>query len=440
MLELLLAWVGTARGVDDALAKIRQTGRSVDGAIAALAEYSSRAEQLGLRAPIVQDLLRGLLAAAPRLTAGVTPTPAAGRPVLDAERQQQWPPAVGESDKDGNPRRIGELADLGLALTFEEVRAFIIGLAQQKQPQPAARQQIARVARALVAVVSRLKLDLGQYESAWTRLFREGIDGPISLSDATPNDIGAGSSPGLQHTAARADHIHGHGDQGGGTLHTVATPAAAGFQSAADKSKLDGIAAGATATPLAGVAPPSVAPASAVGSGTSAARADHTHAHGNQGGGTLHAVATPAAAGFLSAADKVKLDGLGPGSAHLQDIQLCASRTNQLLPGSSFGVDGVVELFSLFIVPDVCTVAGTLKDWWVEAQFGPNVPITITILKTAKTGGFFSTTPVTLTVPTGQVWQTSATTLAVVAGDRIAATSSGTWNHGGLVVRARLEP
>ncbi len=44
--------------------------------------------------------------------------------------------------------------------------------------------------------------------------------------------------------AARFDDI-AHGSRAGGTLHATATPGAAGFMSAADKTKLDGIAAGA---------------------------------------------------------------------------------------------------------------------------------------------------------------------------------------------------
>lgn len=50
------------------------------------------------------------------------------------------------------------------------------------------------------------------------------------------------------------------------------------------------------------------------GTGTSASRDDHVHAHGNQLGGALHANATPTAgtnlAGFMSAADKTKVDAL----------------------------------------------------------------------------------------------------------------------------------
>lgn len=46
----------------------------------------------------------------------------------------------------------------------------------------------------------------------------------------------------------------------------------------------------------------------AAGTSGDASRADHVHAHGNQAGGLLHAAATSGAAGFMSSADKVKLD------------------------------------------------------------------------------------------------------------------------------------
>ena len=50
--------------------------------------------------------------------------------------------------------------------------------------------------------------------------------------------------------------------------------------------------------------------------------------HGARGGGTLHAEATTVAAGFMSAADKAKLDGLGAsGTAWLYGLGLTASIT-----------------------------------------------------------------------------------------------------------------
>lgn len=61
-------------------------------------------------------------------------------------------------------------------------------------------------------------------------------------------------------------------------------------------------------------APPAIAVAGAVGAATKSAREDHTHAHGNQTDGALHAVATGAVAGFMAASDKTKLDGVATGA------------------------------------------------------------------------------------------------------------------------------
>jgi hypothetical protein len=44
------------------------------------------------------------------------------------------------------------------------------------------------------------------------------------------------------------------------------------------------------------------------GTAALASRSDHVHAHGDQEGGSLHALVTTSVAGFMSAADKVKLD------------------------------------------------------------------------------------------------------------------------------------
>lgn len=70
-----------------------------------------------------------------------------------------------------------------------------------------------------------------------------------------------------------------HGVRGGGTQHAAVVPAGAnGFMTGADKSKLDGIASGATNTPLTSTAPVNVTKAAAVvGVSTEAARQDHKH-------------------------------------------------------------------------------------------------------------------------------------------------------------------
>jgi hypothetical protein len=55
--------------------------------------------------------------------------------------------------------------------------------------------------------------------------------------------------------------------------------------------------------------PVTIGTSNTAGVATTLSRSDHVHAHGNQSGGTLHAGATTSVAGFLSAADKTKLDG-----------------------------------------------------------------------------------------------------------------------------------
>lgn len=138
-----------------------------------------------------------------------------------------------------------------------------------------------------------------------------GPTGPaVPLSVATPQPVAATSSAGTSAEASRSDHAHAHGNQAGGTLHAVATTAVAGFMSSTDKTKLDGVANNATNTPLASTAPASVGTANSVGVGTTAARADHAHAHGAQTDAAFHAVATTSANGFMSSIDKTKLDGV----------------------------------------------------------------------------------------------------------------------------------
>jgi hypothetical protein len=144
-----------------------------------------------------------------------------------------------------------------------------------------------------------------------------------ALTSTAPSNVAAAAVVGVGTTAARFDHVHAHGAQTDGTLHAAATTSVAGFLSAADKLKLDGVAAGAPA--LASTAPANVAAAAVVGVGTTAARADHVHAHGAQTDGTLHAAATTSVAGFLSAADKTRLDALRARSYF--DVRLATATT-----------------------------------------------------------------------------------------------------------------
>jgi hypothetical protein len=122
-----------------------------------------------------------------------------------------------------------------------------------------------------------------------------------------------------------------HGNRGGGALHAVATAVTAGFMSAGDKATLDGLSASAvpssrTLTAGAGLTGGGDLSAdrtfNVVGNadGSIVVNANDIQVgvlatdaqHGNRGGGALHAVATGAVAGFMSAADKGKLDTLTP--------------------------------------------------------------------------------------------------------------------------------
>ena len=67
---------------------------------------------------------------------------------------------------------------------------------------------------------------------------------------------------------------------------------------------------------LSTTAPADVGTTDAVGTGTTAARSDHVHAHAAQTDGTLHAAVIAAgASGFMTGADKTKLDSMTSGAA-----------------------------------------------------------------------------------------------------------------------------
>lgn len=168
----------------------------------------------------------------------------------------------------------------------------------------------------------------------WVRL--DSADAGASTPLAPTNTgtgttaIATASNTGTSVNAARQDHTHAHGAQTNPTMHAVASAAAAGFMSAADKEKLDGMSGGAN-TPLAtantGSGTTAIATASNTGSSTNAARQDHTHAHGAQTDPTMHAVAvahtatpvggvntTGGSHGFMSADAAAKLATVAIGA------------------------------------------------------------------------------------------------------------------------------
>lgn len=140
------------------------------------------------------------------------------------------------------------------------------------------------------------------------------ISNTLGLSNNLPLPLGTASS-GTDIEASRSDHVHDHGNQLGGSLHSTATTLSAGFLSTLDKTKLDGIEVGATNTALSNATPNSLGTASS-GISTSVSRSDHVHDHGNLTGGSLHSVATGLSPGFLAATDKLKLDSVENGATN----------------------------------------------------------------------------------------------------------------------------
>lgn len=92
---------------------------------------------------------------------------------------------------------------------------------------------------------------LGTDTLAFEWVINGAAGGGADLSDATPLAVGTASG-GTSIDASRADHVHAHGDQLGGSLHADATTVAAGFMPTAAVTQL---AALPSSLPAADVAP-----------------------------------------------------------------------------------------------------------------------------------------------------------------------------------------
>jgi len=146
------------------------------------------------------------------------------------------------------------------------------------------------------------------------------------FSSGTPQAVGIASA-GSSGQASRSDHVHAHGNQAGGLLHSTATTGVDGFMAAADKSKLDGIEAGANLTVVSSALPQSVGIA-APGVSSQVSKSDHVHAHGDQAGGSLHDEVTSLVAGFMSASDKSKIDTVQANATQNQTDAYLLARAN----------------------------------------------------------------------------------------------------------------
>ena len=182
---LVAAAANWARYDDDTQRRLRNIRNDAEAALDEIRILQSRGEMIRLRIPVVQDFQVGLALASPAL---VTPqvTPAIVpmiRPNLtnitpSAISDLQWPPAVGIYDPSGMTSQPGDMTVLSLALSFEEVRAFILGLTQPHPPLSATKVQIYYAASGLVQALDQMgvttPLTIAQYTAIWLSLFRGG--------------------------------------------------------------------------------------------------------------------------------------------------------------------------------------------------------------------------------------------------------------------------
>ena len=138
-----------------------------------------------------------------------------------------------------------------------------------------------------------------------------------------------------QITSDGTGHVTGATDRTITIPSIAASQSAAGLMSAADKTKLDGIASGATkyshptyTSKTSGLYKITVDGTGHVSSATAVAKSDIT-ALGIPSSDTTYSAATTSVAGLMSAADKTKLDGIAAGATKITvDSALSSSSTN----------------------------------------------------------------------------------------------------------------
>jgi hypothetical protein len=209
-----------------------------------------------------------------------------------------------------------------------------------------------------------------------------GTPGAIAIGDAADD--------GSEFALARADHQHSLAAPGAPADVTKATaaPGVSPAPSRADHKHDIATAAAVTLTDS----------TNAEGNATSLARSNHTHAHGNRGGGTLHAVATTSVAGFMSSADKTKLDSLASetvtaGSAKTTDatptnilqwtptnqtgeaveLVVCAKRS-AAAEGGAYG-----KAFCVVRFDNVTSQVGTTQNRWTDIESSAGMDVAVII-------------------------------------------------------------
>lgn len=169
-----------------------------------------------------------------------------------------------------------------------------------------------------------------------TRAAREDHKHDITTAAPAATGVAAASGEGVATSLARSDHAHQSNTAPADVTKAAAVIGVSGEPARADH-KHD------VSTAAAGEITDST---NAEGAATSLARSDHTHSHGSRGGGTLHAAATAAVAGFMSAADKDKLDNIPTptiGTATTTDNTVTALSTIPLSDNTVYLVETRIE-------------------------------------------------------------------------------------------------
>jgi len=121
----------------------------------------------------------------------------------------------------------------------------------------------------------------------------------------------------------------------------------------------------------------------AAGTSVDGARADHVHAHGDQTGTTLHAAATTSAAGFMSGADKTKLDNAtASGTANTLVLRDSSGdfAANVISADLIGNVTGDLTGTASAIADSIVTSAKILDETIVNADISPTADIVVSKL------------------------------------------------------------
>jgi|JI61114C2RNA_FD_contig_111_403953_length_1850_multi_4_in_0_out_0_3 hypothetical protein len=175
---LAAAAVQWGRYDDDTQRRLRNIRLDAEDALDRIQAEQSHGDTVRARLPISLDAQVGLALAA-KQTTGVALVPSQTvqtRPDLASSMDVhvaniQWPPQAGQYDDRGQCREAGEMATLFLALTYPEVRSFLLGLVLKDAPTTDQRHQLYLAARSFASVVAGQSLSQTQYEDAWKRLF-----------------------------------------------------------------------------------------------------------------------------------------------------------------------------------------------------------------------------------------------------------------------------